>query len=465
LPTVLAFLYLKGELMEAIAAVILVAGKGVRMKSRLPKVLHPLAGRPMIRYVVDAVRQAGVSRVILVTSPDADELRQEMGSETEWVVQSQPLGTGHALEQARSKLEGFSENVLVLYGDTPVIRGKTIESLLKHHLATEATATLLTCSEGNPAGLGRILRGAGGSVLRVVEEKVATAEERAITETNSGVQCFKADWLWAQLSNIPDMKGREVYLTDLIELAAESKHKIETVALQDPNEAIGVNTRVQLALAEAALRTRIRERLMLDGVTIIDPSSAFIDAGVEIEPDTVIFPNTTITGASRIETDCQIGPGTIIVDSEISRGCRITASVIEEARLDENVDVGPFSHVRPGSRLEEGVHVGNFAEIKKSRLGRNTKMGHFSYIGDADLGEDVNVGAGTVTCNFDGVEKHETKVGDGVFIGSDTMLVAPVEVGDGAKTGAGTVVNHDVPPNSLAIGMPARITRKKEEQS
>lgn len=441
--------------MKSIAAVILAAGQGTRMKSKLAKVLHPIAGREMILHILDAVREAGVQRVVVV-GPETSPLQELLGDAAEYAVQAEALGTGHALAQARPLVESTVEDVLALYGDTPLLTVDTLRAVIAAHQEAEAALTLLTAVAADPEGLGRVLRDALGCIWGVIEEAEADAAQRAIAEINVGVYCFRSSWLWDELASLPRSPKGEYYLTHLVGRAVAAGQRVATVLLKDSVEALGVNTRVQLAQAEAVLRGRIRERLMLSGVTIIDPPSTFIDATVEIGQDTIIYPHSFIGGKTRIGQDCQVGPSSVITDSHIGDNCRVLASVMENATIQEGVDVGPFSHLRPGAHLEAGVHIGNFAEVKNSRLGQGTKMGHFSYIGDAKLGRDVNVGAGTITCNFDGVLKHRTEIGDEVFLGSDTLLIAPVSVGDRALTAAGSVINRDVPPDTAAIGAPAR---------
>jgi len=442
-------------------AVILAAGKGTRMKSSTPKVLHRLAGREMIRYVVDAAKQVQPERMVLVIGHESNRVQELLGDDVEYVEQAEQLGTAHALLQARDKLEGIVDNILVLNGDVPLVSGETIQDVMQHHSATGAAVTILTSHGGSQEGLGRVIRDEPGQVIGIVEEVEADSAQKDIVETNSGVYCFRSQWLWPHLATLPRSKSGEYYLTDLISLAASSGGKVESVTAQNPLEALGINNRIHLTQAEAVLRQRIRERVMLDGVTLIDPPSTFIDATVEIGQDTVIYPNTIIEGTTKIDRECVIGPSSIIVDSFIGKGCRIQASVIEASTLEDGVDVGPFSHLRPESYIEAGVHIGNFVEIKKSRLGRETKVGHFSYLGDATIGRNVNIGAGTITCNYDGVQKHPTFVDDDAFIGSDSMLIAPIHIGARAITGAGSVVNHDVPPDMLAVGAPARLRAKK----
>lgn len=443
------------------AAVVLAAGKGTRMKSALPKVLHPLCGQPMAQHVIDAVRAAGVTRTTLVVGHEAGRVRAALGGDVQYVEQAQQRGTGHALLQARRAVSGAASNILVLYGDTPLISSQTIRSLMERHRASRAALTLLTCDTCPPEGLGHILRDASGRVTRIVEDADAGPDVRALREINTGVYCFRAAWLWPALASLKPHARGEVYLTDLVEMAAAQKKRVESVGTRDPLEAIGVNDRVQLARAEAALRQRIREEWMREGVTLADPPSTFIDAQVKLGRDTVLQPGVHLWGGTSVGRACHIGPNAIIADSTIGDRCRILASVIERSTVEDDVDIGPYSHLRDGAHVCAETHIGNFAEVKKSRLGRGTRMGHFSYMGDATVGRDVNIGAGTVTCNYDGVRKNQTVIEDGVFLGSDTMLVAPVRLGARSVTGAGSVVNKDVPPDTLAVGVPARLRSKK----
>jgi bifunctional UDP-N-acetylglucosamine pyrophosphorylase/glucosamine-1-phosphate N-acetyltransferase len=434
--------------------VILAAGQGTRMKSQLPKVLHPLAGRPMVKYVLDVATQLEPISLALVVGYGAQQLRQVLGDEILYVEQLEQLGTGHAVLQARELVAGQAETVLVLYGDTPFITRQTLEAMLAHHTKDKAAITLLTFRPDDPADYGRILRGESGGVAGIVEHKEATPEQREITEVNSGILCFRDAWLWSHLEGLQPKHG-EYYLADLVELAVAEGELVAAKAA-DATEVMGLDDRVNLARAEALMRQRINEGWMLAGVTLLDPASTYIEASVEVGQDTVIYPNTHLRGSTTIGRDCRIGPDTIIRDSAVGSGCVIEASVVEGATVEDDVDVGPFAHLRKGAHLAKGVHVGNFGEIKNSYLGPGTKMGHFSYLGDATLGANVNVGAGTITCNYDGERKHPTVVEDDVFIGSDTMLVAPVKVGKGAKTGAGAVVTRDVSPGQVVYGVPAK---------
>lgn len=449
------------------AAVILAAGQSTRMRSRLPKVLHPIAGRPMIWYGLQAVKEAlGEGKLpILVVGHGAEAVRAVVGDQAEYAYQAQQLGTGHAVMQVRPLLRGGAGTVLILYGDMPLLRGETLKNLLQLHATQRSRTplTMLTVESSDSMGFGRVLRDDAGHVLGVVEEAVATPEQRRITELNCGVYCFESDWLWNHIDRLPLSPKGEYFLTDLVAMAAEEGHSIATWKLADVHEVLGVNTRVHLAQAERVMRRRINERWMLAGVTITDPETTYIDIDVAIGQDTVIYPNTHLLGSTRIGEECRIGPNSVIRDSSIGNRCTVFASVVESAVLEDDVDLGPFGHLRKGAHLAQGVHMGNFGEVKNAYLGPGTKMGHFSYIGDAQIGRNVNIGAGTITCNFDGKRKHQTVIEDNVFIGSDTLLVAPVHVGAGAITGAGSVVTHDVPPNAVVYGVPARVRRQRED--
>ncbi len=436
--------------------VILAAGQGTRMKSRLPKILHPLAGRPLVLYSVEVAAALSHRPPVLVVGHGADDVRAVVGEGARYVVQAEQLGTGHAVLQTRDLLRGQSAHVMVFYADMPLLQASTLQALYEAQRSHDGPFSMLTVLADQPRGFGRIVRDGQGSVQAIVEERHATPEQLAIREVNPGIYCFNATWLWDHLEAIPLSAKGEYYLTDLVEIAARAGERVHARLMDDPVEALGINTRVHLAEAEAALRARVNEALMLSGVTILDPASTTIHPTVTIGQDTTILPNTHIWGTTTIGQGCLIGPNTIIQDCTIGDACTIRASVLEGATLEDQVDIGPFAHLRTGAYLERGVHMGNFGEVKNSRLRAGVKMGHFSYVGDADIGEETNIGAGTITCNFDGKRKHKTVTGKGVFIGSDTMLVAPVTLGDGARTGAGSVVTHDVPAGTLVVGVPAR---------
>jgi len=443
------------------AGVVLAAGKGLRMKSRLPKMLHPVCGREMLALAVEALKDAGVKTVFVLVPPKPQEFRRVLGTSVRYVTQEKPLGTGHALLQAIPFLPTL-DHVLVTSGDVPLIRSTTLSRMISLHTENSAAVTLLTSRDCPPRNLGRVLRDGRRRVLAIVEEREATPLQKRLKEVNSGIYCFDAKWLFGSLSKLSPSASGEIYVTDLVAMASKAGLNIATTSPEDEWEIFGINDRVQLAQADSALRQRIRLRCMEQGVTLIDPSSIYIDASVEIGRDTVVHPNTHLVGKTKIYDECTIGPNSIIRDSHVGAKCRILNSVVEEAELKAGVSVGPFSHIRSGSRIESDVYIGNYVEIKKSSLGQGTKVGHFSYIGDATLGANVNIGAGTVTCNFDGRRKHRTVIGDDVFIGSDTMLVAPVTIGDRSSTGAGAVITKDVPPDSLAVGVPAKLSSKKK---
>jgi bifunctional UDP-N-acetylglucosamine pyrophosphorylase / glucosamine-1-phosphate N-acetyltransferase len=465
--------------MNTYATVVLAAGKGTRMRSTLPKVLHPLAGMPLLGHVLNAVEAipssdplasyvapTTIHRPVVVLGHEAAHVEAVFGQRCLYALQEEQLGTGHAVLVARpviDELDPLPQTILVCYGDTPLISSETLARVLVEHLAHKATITFLTAHTGAPSDYGRVVRNADGCVQAIVEVKRATEEQKRISEVNSGVYCFDRAWLWQALDALPRNPSGEYYLTDLIGIASSQDRVIATVT-GTLEETIGINDRVQLAAAEQLLRRRILDQLMYAGVTIIDPSTTYIDAGVVIGTDTVILPGTMITGKTRIGSDCRIGPGTTIDQSTIGDRCVIRNSALEETTLEEGVSIGPFSHCRPGAHLARDVRMGNFAEVKNSYVGAGTDMHHFSYLGDATVGEHVNIGAGTVTVNYDGIRKLRTTIGDGAFIGSDTMLVAPVAVGEHAQTGAGSVVRHDVPPGAVVVGVPARILRMRMPQ-
>ncbi len=441
-------------------AVILAAGLGTRLKSALPKVLHPLGGRPLVTYAVAAAAAVTSRPPVLVVGHGAEAVRAALGAAVTYVEQAEQLGTGHAAAQAAAALQDVSGLVLVTYADMPLITVATLEALITTQRANPGPFTLLSVVAPDLRDFGRVVRNASGELAAVVEVAQATPEQYALTEVNVGAYCFRADWLWANLPRLPLSPKGEYYLTDLVGLAVAAGERVAVVTTPDAAEAIGINTRGQLAEAEAALRRRVNAHWQLAGVTLLDPATTYIEPGVTLGADTVVLPNTHLQGTTSIGAGCVLGPNTIVRDTVIGDRCEIECSVLEGATLADEVRVGPFAHLRQGARLERGVHMGNFGEIKNSTLGPGVKMGHFSYIGDATIADDVNIGAGTITCNFDGVQKNPTVIGAGAFIGSDTLLVAPVTIGAGARTGAGAVVTKDVAPDTLAVGMPARAIRK-----
>lgn len=446
-----------------ITAVVLGAGQGTRMRSELPKVLHPVLGRPLAWYALEAARQATQSRPVMVIGYAGEMVRQALGEAAEYVVQEPQLGTGHAVMQAEALLNGKTDLVLVTYADMPLVTAETLSSLIDNQQTHTGPITMLTAVADDPRGFGRVIRNADGSVRAVVEEAQATSSQLAVRELNVGMYCFEARWLWGALKRIPLSPKGEYYLTDLVGLAAADGLSVQAVTAGDVDEVIGINTRVHLAEATTLMRQRINRGWMLAGVTLVDPATTYIEPEVLIGQDTVLWPNTCLHGKTVIGQACTLGPNTIIRDTRIGNHCEVLASVLEQAVLEDDVAMGPFGHLRKGAYLSKGVHLGNFGEVKNSTLGPGTKMGHFSYIGDAQIGPNVNIGAGTITCNFgmDG-KKNLTQIGEGAFIGSDTMLVAPVTIGAGAATGSGSVVTKNVPADTLVVGVPARAIRKLE---
>ena len=446
-----------------VTAVLLAAGQGTRMKTRFPKVLHPVCGKPMLAYAVEAACSASTGQPVVVVGKDAQAVCDFLGDSALCVVQDPPLGTGHAVQQVQASLRGKTDLVLVTYADMPLLRLETLTRLIETQKNNPGPISMLTAISADPRGFGRIVRNSEGAVQAIVEEAAATPEQLSIRELNVGAYCFSADWLWDALSRIPLSKKGEYYLTDTIGLAVNAGLAVQALICEDLSEIIGINTRVHLAEAEAAMRMRINRAHMLAGVTIVDPNATYVEAGVTIGRDTVIWPNTYLRGKTSIGEGCTIGPNTIAQDTTIGDDCTVLAAVMEKALVEDDVSIGPFARLRKGAHLCKGVHMGNFGEVKDSTLGPGTKMGHFSYLGNATLGADVNIGAGTITCNFDGVNKNPTEVGESAFIGSDTMLVAPVKVGARAKTGAGAVVTKDVEADTLVVGVPARPIRKLNE--
>lgn len=447
----------------SVAAVILAAGQGTRMHSVIPKVVHPIAGRPMILYALEAARSAADEKPVIVIGHGAEAVRQVVGDAARFVIQEQQLGTAHAVQTAETALRGQADLVLVTYADMPLLTGETLQRLVNAQRSHAGPITMLTVLADDPRGFGRVIRDADERVQEIVEEAQATPEQLRIRELNAGVYCFQADWLWGALSRIPLSPKGEYYLTDTVGLAVAEGLSVQALNTDDPQELLGINNRVHLAEAGQAMHQRINRNWMLAGVTLVDPDSTYIESTVQLGQDTVVWPDTYLQGQTSLGEGCQIGPNTIIRDTQIGSHCTILASVLEGALLEDHVSMGPFAHLRKGAHLMQGVHMGNFGEVKNSTLGPGVKMGHFSYIGDAQVGADVNIGCGTITCNFspDG-KKNLTEIGEGAFIGSDTLLVAPVKVGEGAITGSGAVVTHDVPPKTLVVGVPARPLRKLE---
>ena len=444
--------------MNDLTVVTLAAGEGKRMRSSQPKVLHRLCGRPLIAYALRAARSLS-DDIVLVVGPDADAVREVTGPGVKVVEQTERLGTGHAVLQAKSACA--KARIVVLPADMPLLSAETLGGLLHHHEITGAAATVLTAVVERPQGYGRVLR-QGGKVKGIVEERDATDDEKKIAEINTSVYCFDARRLWAALAEVrSDNDQGEYYLTDVIAILARGGGRIEALPVSDPSEALGVNDRRQLAAVAAIQRRRILDRLMEDGVTILDPGTTYVEDTVTIAPDTVVYPNvliegaTTIGGGSVIGAGCQISGSRLDDRVTLKPYCVLTDSIVEADAI-----LGPFCHLRPQSHIGARARVGNFVELKKSRLGRGAKANHLAYLGDATVGDDVNIGAGTITCNYDGVDKHRTTIGAGAFVGTNSSLVAPLTVGEGAYIAAGSTVTKDVPPGSLAVARASQVVKE-----
>ena len=445
--------------MDGVTAIILAAGEGKRMRSRRPKVLHPLCGRPLIAYALRAARTVA-DRLVMVVSPGANEVVAITGEGVTAVEQRERLGTGHAVLQARSVC-GDAGTILVMPGDMPLLTAETFERLVGHHAASGAAVTVVTALVAEPQGYGRVLR-QRGRVTRIVEERDATDDQKRIAEINTSVYCFDAHRLWTALAEVrPENEQGEYYLTDVIGILARAGGRIEAITVQDPAEALGVNDRRQLAVVTAIQRRRILDRLMESGVTIIDPAATYIEDGVTIGADTILYPQVFVEGTSVIGSECVVQSGCHVRSSQL--GDRVLLRpycVLTEAVVEDEAQLGPFCHLRPMAVIGAGAHIGNFVEVKKSRIGRGSKASHLAYIGDATVGEGVNVGAGAITCNYDGAAKHETRIGDGVFVGTNSTLVAPLTIGEGAYVAAGSTITRDVPPGALALGRARQVVKE-----
>jgi bifunctional UDP-N-acetylglucosamine pyrophosphorylase/glucosamine-1-phosphate N-acetyltransferase len=448
-----------------LTAVVLAAGLGTRMRSRLPKVLHPLCGQPMLAYVLAAAESATGSRALVVISPATRAVRDAFADRADFAVQAEPRGTADALRAALDALPAGCQEVVVLSGDVPLVEADLMSELAAARREHDAAMALVSVDVDEPASLGRVVRGADGRVSRIVEASDATADELAISEVNAGLYAFEVAWLRGRLADIrPSAATGELYLTALLTLARDDDRAIVSLEVGDDGTLLGINDRAQLADAELELRLRINEAHMRAGVTMVDPSSAFIDASVRIAEDVIIEPGVILRGETSIGRDAVIRSGSQVFDTRIGERTVVWASVLEGSVVEADVTIGPFSHVRKGAHIGSGVELGNYAEVKNSTIGRGTKSHHFSYLGDAEVGERVNIGAGTITANFDGVRKHRTRIGDRAFIGSDTILRAPVSVGKDAVTGAAALVTRDVPDGKLALGLPARIRERRPRQ-
>ena len=448
---------------HGVLPVVLAAGLGTRMKSSKPKVLHELCGRPMLAYVLDAAGAVSDRRPLVVYSPHTAEIAEVFRHQADFALQATPRGTADALNSALIVAPKDATEILVLSGDVPLVDPMLLAELIETRRQRGAAMALIAVATFEPDGLGRVVRSEdGGEVLRIVEDKDATPDELAIDEINGGIYAFDAAWLRSRIGDVkPSPVSGELYLPELVALARADRRAVVSIEVEDDGTLAGINDRSQLAAAELDLRMSINEAHMVAGVTMVDPARTYIDHSVQLAPDVVIESDVILRGTTRIGEGTRIGAGSQIIDTVVGRNCLIWASILECSEVEDEVQIGPFSHLRAKSSIGAKVKLGNFAEVKASRLEPGVQQHHFSYIGDAELGERTNVGAGTITCNYDGVRKHKTKIGKDVFLGSDTMLVAPVELGDGARTGAGSVVTKDVPAGMLAVGVPARIRKPR----
>ena len=452
--------------------IILAAGRGSRMRSRTPKPLHTVAGKELIRYPVDLLTRCGAQTIVVVASPDNHpEIAALLGDRVHYAIQSAARGTADAVSCGLTALNSTPDLVMVIAADTPLVRAESARRLIDEHVAQPGRRmTILSAPDVFAPDLGHVQRaepgdsGSVGRVAAIVEARDRDGDPWHPAEVNTGVYCFNGPWLAANLGRVPVSASGETYLTSLAELGAGAGDDVVAAPFAWADEAMGVNDRQQLAAVTTVLRDRVNSSWMLAGVTIIDTATTYIDADVAIGQDTVIQPNTMLTGQTVIGEECEIGPNSVITDSAIGARCRVMASVIEDSTVHDDVSIGPFSHLRPQAVIESGVHLGNYVEVKNSRVGAGSAAGHVCYLGDADVGAGVNIGAGTITCNYDGVAKHRTVVGDGAFIGSDTMLIAPVTVGAQGLTGAGSVVNRDVPPAGRVAGVPAKLLPSPDEE-
>lgn len=433
-------------------AVILAAGQGTRMKSKLYKVLHPILNKPMINYVIDNLKSNDLDKLVTVVGHGADKVSEVVGANSEFVIQEEQLGTAHAVQQAEDLLKNESGTTIVVCGDTPLITSATFKKLVEHHEETESKATILTTEIADPTGYGRIIRNEENEVERIVEHKDANEQELAICEINTGTYCFDNKALFNALQRVDNDNAQgEYYLPDVIEILKQDLQKVSAYRTDDIEETIGINDRIALAEAEKIMKRRINEKHLRNGVTIIDPDHTYIDSDVIIEQDAVIYPGTTISGSTYIAKNVEIGPNSEIVNCEIGAETIITQSVVKNSKIGKRVSIGPFSHIRPESSIGNDVRIGNFVEIKKSNLGNDTKASHLSYIGDAELGNNVNIGCGTITVNYDGKNKHMTTIEDDTFIGCNSNLIAPVTIKKNSYVAAGSTITKDVPEDTLAV--------------
>ncbi|EFI84920.1 Bifunctional protein GlmU [Listeria grayi] len=442
-------------------AVVLAAGQGTRMKSKLYKVLHPVCGKPMVEHVVDQIKTLNMDKIVTIVGHGADNVQEQLGGKSEFVKQEEQLGTAHAVLQAKDLLADKEGTTLVVCGDTPLIRSETVDALLKYHHEKRAKATILTTSLEDPTGYGRIIRDDLGIVGKIVEQKDASSEEKAVKEINTGTYCFDNAALFDALSKVTNDNAQgEFYLPDVIKILKDAEEVVAAYRMESSDESLGVNDRVALAEATKLMQKRINEKHMRNGVTLINPENTYIDVDVEIGQDTVIESGVTIKGNTVIGDDCTITSGSDIQDSVIGSGVLIRSSAVIESKVADEVQIGPYAHLRPESEIGAHVKIGNFVETKKAVVGENTKLPHFIYMGDAEIGKNVNVGCGSIAVNYDGKNKAKTIIGDNVFIGCNSNLVAPLKIGDNAFVAAGSTLTKDVPEGALAIARSKQVNKE-----
>lgn len=447
--------------MEHVASLILAAGKGTRMKSKLPKVLHKVGGKAMVERVLDTVQSLGTQEDVVVIGFGGERVQGYIGNRAKFVVQEEQNGTGHAVKQAQPVLGKFDGIILLLCGDTPLVKKETLEALLKEHKSTGAAATVLTAHMPDPTGYGRIIRDKAGKVVRIVEQKDGTPEELAVDEVNTGMYAFDSKKLWPCLDQLSDDNAQgELYITDVVSILVNAGNRVSAYMTEDFEESLGVNSRQQLAQAEAILRNRKNQELMDAGVTLIDPTSTYIAPEVVVGDDTIIHPGTILEGNTVIGKECEIGPHTRLVNVKVGDNNIIHFTYGHDCEVKNGTDIGPYVHLRPNTVIGDKVHIGNFVEVKNSNVGEGTKFPHLSYIGDSDVGMGVNIGCGTITVNYDGKIKHRTTIGDGAFVGCNSNLVAPVSIGDYAYVGAGSTITKNVPSKALAVGRSKQIIKE-----
>lgn len=442
-------------------AVILAAGQGTRMKSKLYKVLHPVCGKTMVDHVLTQIEKNDMDEIVTIVGHGAEEVKEVLGDRTKYALQAEQLGTGHAVLQAEDLLADKDGMTIIACGDTPLFTAQTFAELFEYHRSKDAVATILTAQADNPFGYGRIIRNDIGIVEKIVEQKDATPTEAEIQEINTGVYCFDNRELFKALHKVKnDNSQGEYYLPDVIEIFKKEGKVIAAYRMHDFAESLGVNDRIALAKASETMRARINKQHMQNGVTIVDPASTYIDVDIEIGNDTVIEPGVQLKGQTVIGKECKIGAHSEIINSRLADHVTVTASTIEDSVMEEGSDIGPYSHLRPLAHIGKNAHIGNFVEIKKADIGENTKVGHLTYVGDATLGHDINVGCGTVFVNYDGINKHHTNVGDYSFIGSGSNLIGPLEIGDHAYIAAGSTINQDVESRDMAIARGRQVNKK-----